>query len=725
VTEQHPAYLNTSLSAQERAKDLVSRMTLEEKIGQMVNNSPAIDRLHVPEHNWWNECLHGVGRMGIATVFPQAMGLASMFDEEMMLTVATAISDEARAKHHAHARRGDRGIYRGLTYWTPNINIFRDPRWGRGQETYGECPYLTGRMGVAFVKGLQGDDPTYLKVVATPKHYAVHSGPEEKRHEFDVTCTDKDLWETYLPAFRDTVVEAGAWSVMGAYNRTNGDPCCAHPYLMDQVLRGDWRFEGYYVSDCGAIQDFHQHHKITKNAPESAAMAVKGGCDLNCGTMYAYLKEVLNRDLLKEKEMDVCLVRLFKARVKLGVFDPEEQVPYSSIPYEIIDCSEHRQLSIEAAQKSLVLLKNDGGCLPLSKEINTLAVIGPNADSREVMYGNYNGTPSKAVTPLEGIRETVSPNTRVIYQPGSDLWSHEGVDFALGESTKLFTEAIMAAEQADTIVLCLGLSSKLEGEQGDASNADASGDRLHLGLPKVQVQLLEAMLKVGKPVVVVLMCGSSVAIQIDNPNLKAIVQQYYPGQEGGTALASALFGDYSPAGRLPVTVYKSVDQLPDFENYDMENRTYRYFRDEPLFPFGFGLSYTTFTYGNLTVDSKIEAGSDLQVSVEVANTGEVAGDEVVQVYLSHQDAPVRTPISQLVGFKRLSLEPAEKKTVTFTLTPRLLAYVAEDGRSICAPGKICLYAGGSQPDGLSQRLGAPVVQESSVEIVGSQVVLER
>jgi len=592
------AYKDIALTFEDRARDLVSRMTIEEKVSQMMHSAPAIERLGVPAYNWWNECLHGVARAGVATVFPQAIGLAAMWDVDLMGEIADVISTEGRAKHHEAVRQGDYGIYRGLTFWTPNINIFRDPRWGRGHETYGEDPYLTARLGVAFVKGLQGDHPTYLKAVATPKHFAVHSGPEKDRHSFDAVVSKKDLRETYLPAFEACVKEAGAGSVMGAYNRTNGEPCCASKTLLIDILRDEWGFDGYVVSDCGAIQDIHQHHQVTTCTAESAALSVTNGCDLECGCVYANLMTALEKGLISEETIDRALVRLFTARFRLGMFDPPEQVPYAQIPYEANDCEEHRQLARKAARESIVLLKNEPGSptyeggvgrglLPLRKDLNSIAVIGPNADSLDVLLGNYFGTPSRYVTPLEGIRNAVSADTRVWYAKGCEL---------LGNSTDGFSEAVSAAERSEVVVICPGLSPQIEGEAGDAFNSDAGGDRTHIDLTGVQQQLLERIVAVGKPVVLVLLNGSALAINWANEHVPAILEAWYPGQEGGTAIADVLFGDYNPSGRLPVTFPKSLEQLPPFEDYSMQGRTYRYMTEEPLYPFGYGLSYTRFEY---------------------------------------------------------------------------------------------------------------------------------
>jgi len=717
-----PVYLDPDRPLEERVADLVARMTLEEKIAQMLYAAPAIPRLGVPEYNWWNECLHGVARAGVATVFPQAIGLAASFNTELLSEVATAISDEARAKHHEFARRGDRGIYKGLTEWSPNINIFRDPRWGRGQETYGEDPYLTSRMGVAFVRGLQGEDPRYLKVVATPKHFAVHSGPEPLRHGFDARVSPKDLRETYLPAFQACVQEGHAASVMGAYNRVNGEPCCASPTLLQKILREEWGFDGYVVSDCGAIQDIHVHHQVTHSPEESAALAVNAGCDLNCGRTYESLREAVRQGLVSEEALDRSVKRLMAARFRLGMFDPPERVPYAQIPYERNDCEEHRQLARRMARESMVLLKNDG-LLPLAKNLNCVAVIGPNADEKKILLGNYSGTPSKYVTPLEGIRGHVSPETQVLYAQGCDHWStHE--DGWGGSADRGFTEALAAAERAEVVVMCLGLSPELEGEEGDAAQSEG-GDRKSLDLPGMQQPLLEAVWATGKPVVLVLFNGSPLSINWAAEHVPAILEAWYPGEEGGTALAEILFGDDNPAGRLPITFVKSLDQVPPFTDYRLKGRTYRYLEDEPLYPFGYGLSYTSFTYHRLRLSSKVvQADEPLEVSVEVENTGERAGDEVVQLYLKDLETSGPAPICALQGFTRIHLQPGEKRTVSFTVTPRQRAFINDEGKCLLEPGTFRVTVGGSQPDARSEALtGVPVLAEE-FEVIGAVVELE-
>jgi beta-glucosidase len=782
-----PPYLNPDLPVDIRVDDLVGRMTLEEKISQTMNNAPAIKQLGIPAYEWWNEALHGVARAGVATVFPQAIGLAAIWDEDHLYKVATAISDEARAKHHEFVRQGQRLRYQGLTFWSPNINIFRDPRWGRGMETYGEDPYLTGRLGVAFIKGLQGDDPRYYKVIATSKHFAVHSGPEPQRHVFDAQVSDRDLYETYLPHFRSTVVEGKVYSIMGAYNRFRGESASAHKFLLQDLLRDRWGFEGYIVSDCGAIRDIYANHKIVETPEEAAALGIKRGCDLNCGDTYQSLKGAIGQGLLTEEDLDISVKRLFAARIKLGMFDPPERVKWTRIPYSVNDSPENSRLAEETARKSIVLLKNERGVLPLSKDVGTIAVIGPNADDVEVLLGNYNGTPSHPVTPLEGIRKKAGSSTEVIYARGCDI--AEGVPFyepvpdaalltevdgegrsgvtleffdnlnfegdpvrtevqpnikvswdnrspypeltynrysvrwsgtvtvpetgdysfrAAGGFGRLFldgkphggtfgmtpqfvnlkagkpypikveipdrfgrmnielqwsinnrdytAEAIAAARKADVAVLFLGLSPRLEGEEMPVQvEGFSGGDRVSIDLPKVQEELMRAVIATGTPTVLVLLNGSAVAVNWADANIPAIVEAWYPGQAAGTAIADVLFGDYNPGGRLPITFYKSLDKMPPFDDYSMKERTYKYFTGDPLYPFGHGLSYTTFAYSDLEVPESVPAGKPVNVSVTVANTGARAGDEVVQVYVSDREASVPVPIRKLVGFKRITL----------------------------------------------------------------------
>jgi len=671
-------------------------MTLEEKISQMMDEAPAIGRLGVPAYGWWNEALHGVARAGYATVFPQAIGLAATWDTSLMHRVADVISTEARAKHHEFIRRNQRPRYGGLTFWSPNINIFRDPRWGRGQETFGEDPYLTGRLGVEFVKGMQGDDPKYFKVIATPKHYAVHSGPEPQRHTFDAPASERDLRETYLPAFRATIVEGKAYSVMCAYNRMNTEPCCINKHLMTDILRGEWKFGGYVVSDCGAIDDIYLRHKYLKTEAEASALAVKAGTDLTCGSEYRSLVKAVKDGLISESEINVSVKRLMTARFRLGMFDPPEMVRYAQIPFSENDSPAHRELALQAARESMVLLKNDNHTLPLKKDIKTVAVIGPNADVLEVLLGNYNGTPSKYVTPLAGIKSKVSANTTVLYAPGT---SKIGTAAPPNGEKALRDEAINKAKQADSVIVFLGLSPLVEGEEMKVPfEGFLGGDRTDITLPKAQEQLLEELAALGKPVVLVLLNGSALAVNWANDHVPAILDAWYPGEEGGTAIADVLFGDYNPGGRLPVTFYKSVEQLPPFTDYRMEGRTYRYFKGAPLYPFGFGLSYTNFKYEDLRLSARrVKAGQKVKITTEVANTGGRAGDEVVQLYVTRVAASVPVPIRSLAGIQRIFLKPGEKRTVTFTLAPEQMSVIDDQGKRIVEPGEFLISVGGKQP----------------------------
>lgn len=630
------------MTFEERAKALVSQMTLAEKLAQMVYDAPAIERLGVPAYNWWNECLHGVARAGTATVFPQAIGMAASFDEELLHTVATAISDEARAKYNQYKSFGYTDIYQGLTFWSPNINIFRDPRWGRGHETYGEDPYLTARMGTAFIRGLQGEGK-YRKVDATIKHFAVHSGPEAGRHAFNSVVGEKDLYETYLWAFRYCIEHAHPSAVMGAYNRLNGEPCCASPTLLGDILYGEFGFDGYVVSDCGAICDINNHHKVTANEAESAALAVNNGCQLNCGTAYKWLKTAVALGLIDEETITTAVERLFTARFRLGQFDTDCE--YDAIPYDVVDCEAHRALNRRMAGESLVLLKNDG-ILPL-RDVKTVAVIGPNADDRSVLLGNYNGTPAYYSTLLRGIQD--GTDARVLYSYASNPWASEEItSFAsYRRHVAILNEGIITAQQADVVILCLGLNPQIEGEEGDAYNADMSGDRATLDLPRPQRELLEAIVATGKPVILVNVSGSCVDLSYAKEHCAAILQCFYPGAEGGNAVADVLFGKVSPSGRLPVTFYRSVDDLPPFEDYSMENRTYKFFKGEAVYPFGHGLTY-----------SDIHEEWTDATTVMLENRGEYDVNYTVLrfEYIPHKN---------LCGFKKVFLKAGESKTVQF------------------------------------------------------------
>lgn len=711
-------FYDPELSFEERARDLVSRLTSAEKAAQMLHEAPAIPRLGIPAYNWWNECLHGVARAGVATVFPQAIGLAAMWNTPRLAQIASVIADEARAKHHEFARQNDRGYYKGLTFWTPNINIFRDPRWGRGHETYGECPYLTSQLGVAFCTALQGDDPKYFKLIATPKHFAVHSGPEGLRHSFNAVASPKDLRETYLPAFRACIVDAKAQSIMSAYNRTNGEPCSSSQALLVDLLRDEWQFGGYVVSDCWAIRDIHEHHKVSRTPAESAALAVKAGCDLNCGCTYEHIPAALEQGLLSESDLDVCVARLFVARLQLGMFDPPERVAYTSIPYEVNDSPAHAELARVAARESMVLLKNQGSLLPLPKNLGSIAVIGPNANDPNILVANYYGVPSNPVTPLQGIRAAVSPATKVWYTQGCKLTG----DKRQGVSTSgIISEALSMASRADVTVLCLGLSAEIEGEQGDVSNSEAAGDKTNLDLPGLQQALLEEVVALGKPTVLVLLAGSPLSINWADEHVRAIVQAWYPGQATGSALADVLFGDYSPGGRLPVTFPRSLADVPEFTDYRMQGRTYRYSEKEPLYPFGYGLSYTRFAYREIEANKlELANGDEVVVSATVQNVGERGGDEVVQLYVKALDAPFVVPVHELRGFSRLPIEAGQAQRVSFTLTTRDLSLIDEGGKRVYQPGRYRIFIGGSQPDERSGDLIGEDPLEIDIQLTGSR-----
>ncbi len=829
-------YLNPNLSPLERSQDLISQMSLKEKVSQMRYDAPAIPRLGVPQYNWWNECLHGVGRAGEATVFPQAIGLGATWNTGLMGQIGVAISDEARAKHHKFVKENKRGIYQGLTFWTPNINIFRDPRWGRGQETYGEDPYLTSRMAVEFINALQGKDEKYLKVVATAKHFAVHSGPEKTRHSDNYQATNAELRETYLPAFEAAIKEADVQSVMCAYNRFRDQACCGSNILLDSILRVEWKFDGYVVSDCWAINDFYMdgRHGVSETPETASALAVKTGTDLNCGNTFdPNLSEAVLQELIDEKEVDQALVRLMTARFKLGMFDKEADVPYAQIPYEVVRSKKHMSMSLRAARESMVLLKNENNTLPLSKEVKSIAVIGPNANTKQPLLGNYHGTSPNYITPLDGIKQKL-PDVSVKYAKGSDItaewplltpipasnlktdnkaglkgeyfpnenWSgtpslvrqDEEIDFiwidrplpALktdtftvkwtgkiipestddyriglracnagtlyldGEKVLEFTDdhqpamryhdirlekgkaidvqidyynwhadpqvqllwaklgedlispAVNLAKQSDVVLLFLGLSPDIEGEEMPVvMEGFDKGDRSDIVLPRSQKELMKAILKTGKPVVLVLMNGSALAVNYADENVPAILEAWYPGEFGGQAIADVLFGDYNPAGRLPLTFYQSVQDLPEFTDYGMENRTYKYFKGEPLYPFGYGLSYTNFSYSNLKVNEESQGWT---VSVEVSNTGSLAGDEVVQIY-AEQPSMSQAPQKELVAFDRINLAPGASKTVTFKVQKEQVQVYDEMGGILAPKGELRFTTGAV----LSERLSKDVV----------------
>ncbi len=700
------AYLSPDLPTDQRVDDLVSRMTLDEKISQMMNSAPAIPRLHVAAYNWWNESLHGVARAGLATVYPQAIGLAAAWDEDMHFRMATAISDEARAKYNEFIRQNKHDLYEGLTFFSPNINIFRDPRWGRGQETYGEDPFLTGRLAVEFIKGMQGDDPKYFKTIATVKHFAVHSGPESERHFFDARPDERDFRETYLPQFEMGIKEGRAFSVMCAYNRLYGQACCGSSRLLTTILRNEWGFKGYVVSDCGAIDDIYERHKIVATPDSAAVLAVKSGCDLECLNTYAHLKEAVGKKLITEQEIDVAVKRLFTARMKLGMFDPTDSVKFNSIPYSVVDSREHRQLALETAHKSIVLLKNDHGTLPLKKKyLNTIAVIGPNANNSALLLGNYNGTPSYATTPLEGIKADAESTTHVLYTKGCELAA--GLPHPVS-AARMRDSALRIARQADVVILCMGLSPRLEGEELKLNIPGfMGGDRTTLDLPKEQEDLIHAIAATGKPIILVLLNGSAISVNWEDQHLSAILEAWYPGQEGGTAIADVLFGAYNPGGRLPVTFYNSVKDLPNFGDYAMAGRTYRYYKGPVLYPFGYGLSYTSFHYDSLQIEKAVAPGDSLHISVRVANTGLVEGDEVAQIYISALDAHVPVPIQSLRGFRRIHLRSGQADILHFVVAPDAFTVIDDKMQRVPLYGKYAISTGGGQPTKLQTGNTAP------------------
>jgi len=670
-----------------KAKELVSRMTLQEKASQLRYEAPSIERLGIPAYNWWNEALHGVARAGTATVFPQAIALAAMFDEDLLEKIGEVIAAEARAKYNGQSRHGDRDIYKGLTVWSPNINIFRDPRWGRGHETYGEDPYLTSRLGVRFIEGLQGHGK-YLKTAACSKHFAVHSGPEANRHEFNAIVNAKDLNETYLPAFQAAVQEADVESVMGAYNRVNGEPACGSEMLLKKTLREEWGFQGHVVSDCWAIQDFHVNHKVTATATESAALAIQNGCDLNCGHTYLHILDAYKEGLVSEEQITQACERLFTTRFLLGLF--ADDCEYDSIPVTATDSDEHAALALEAAEKSMVLLENDG-ILPLNPQnIRTIAVIGPNADSIPALEGNYNGTSSRYVTFLEGIRQYAAEHEiRVLYSVGCHLFKDR--ISGLAQADDRLAEAAMYAEAADITIACIGLDAGLEGEEGDTGNEYFSGDKKDLQVPESQRRLMSVLKEKSKKLISVIAAGSS--LNVNGGNAKVLA--WYPGQAGGTALAELIFGEKNFSGHLPITFYQDVDDLPAFDDYSMANRTYRYFTGKCLYPFGHGLNYSSF-------EIKSAESSDRIVEAEVENTGHMPGDALIQVYVSC-DSPFTPSHPRLCGFGKATLLPGEKKKIKVYLDPLTDTVVNNEGERV-KTSHYKLFVGLSQPDELSVSL---------------------
>ena len=698
-------FRDTSLSIDDRLEDLINRLSLEEKAMQMVHNSPGIDRLGIPEYNWWNEALHGVGRSGVATVFPQAIGLGATFDEELIHEVATVISDEARATHNTAVKNGYRRQYSGLTFWTPNINIFRDPRWGRGQETYGEDPFLTAILGTAFVKGLQGDHPKYLKTAAAAKHYAVHSGPEKLRHEFNAEATQKDLWETYLPAF-EALVDANVETIMCAYNSTNGEPCCANKYLLQDVLRDQWGFKGHIVSDCWALVDLYDGHNVVQTPAESAALAVKSGVNLNCGNTYPALPEAVEKGLVSEKEIDEQLAVLLKTKFKLGLFDPEKDNPYASLSEKDLDTDAHRKLAREVAQKSIVMLKNDG-VLPLKNDLSKYFITGPNATSIEILLGNYHGINPNLVTILEGLAGAIAPQSQMQYRQGTllDRPNANPQDWASPN-----------AGNSDATIAVLGISGVLEGEEGESIASETAGDRIDYNIPQNQIDYLQKLDEAAgeNPLVVVITGGSPMNLEKVHEYADAVLLAWYPGEEGGNAVADIIFGKVSPSGRLPITFPRSLEDLPAYEDYTMEGRTYKYMDAKPMYPFGFGLSYSRFKYSDLKLSKKeVKQGQSIKATITVTNTGDHTAEEVIQLYLSDVETSVKAPKYQLYGIKRVNLEPESSQEVSFEITSKMMELVNNEGDRILEDGQYRVFVGGSTPDPRNMELGMSPVQEAS------------
>ena len=670
------------LEAKQKAEELVAKMTVEEAAEQLSYKAPAIPRLNIPEYNWWNEALHGVARAGTATCFPQAIGMGATFDEDLLKEIASTIALETRAKYNAYSSHGDRTQYKGLTMWAPNINIFRDPRWGRGQETFGEDPTLTSALGCAFVDGLQTEKDGYMMTAACAKHFAVHSGPEALRHEFDARPSEKDLWETYLPAFEACVKEANVEAVMGAYNRTNGEPCCANDRLMNDILRDKWQFQGHYVSDCWAIRDFHEHHMVTKTPEDSAALALKMGCDVNCGCTYAHLMTAYQKKKITKEDIKRSAVRLFTTRYLLGMFDKSE---LDEIPYDVVGCKEHLDLAYEAAVKSCVMLKNDG-ILPLNKEnYKSIAVIGPNADSAAALIGNYSGTPARTITMLEGIRAYCeNSDIRVNYAQGSQLIKEPRP--GRPQENYRVVEAQFVAENSDLVILCVGLDATLEGEQGDTGNEFASGDKPDLLLPRIQRELVSTVLATGKPVILVNATGSPIDLSAYEEQAKAILQVWYPGGEGGRALADILFGEISPAGKLPITFYYNDNILPDITDYSMKERTYRYMSGKPWRPFGYGLTYSNIEIESVSLPASITykdaCKNGVECTITCKNTGKFDVSDVLQVYVHVNGTDNEVPNKKLAAFKRITLSKGESGAFLLTIPASAFSVINDNGQRV-------------------------------------------
>ena len=680
--------------ARERAEELVNQMTVEEACSQLRYDAPAIPRLNIPEYNWWCEALHGVARAGTATSFPQAIGLGAAFDTELMGEIGEVIATEGRAKYNEYSSHGDRDIYKGLTFWSPNVNLFRDPRWGRGQETYGEDPYLISRLAVPFIKGIQGDGE-YMKGAACAKHFVVHSGPEALRHEFNATASEKDLWETYLPAFEACVTEAGVESVMGAYNRTNGEVCCGHSYIQS-IIKDKWGFKGHFVSDCWAIRDFHEKHKVTKSNEESAALALNKGCDLNCGCTYVHLMKAYNKGLVTEETIRQAAIRLFTTRFLLGMFDETE---YDGLNYLDVETKEHIAVAKRASDESIVLLKNDG-ILPLDKDKNqVIAVIGPNADSRRPLIGNYYGTSSEYITAIEGIREAAGENTRILYSEGCDL-SRKKPD-PLSREYNCIAEAEAVMDRSDLVILVIGLNETLEGEEGDEGNHYASGDKPDLAFPKPQQKLIDTVIKSGKPFITVIMTGSAMDLTLLSEHSSAIMQAWYPGARGGRSIGDIIFGKVNPSGKLPVTFYRNTDDLPDFEDYSMKGRTYRFIETEPLYPFGYGLTYSDVSIDEARIEGDRTSGA--KISVTVRNDSSMTAAEVVQVYAKSDDVD-EARNGKLAGFARVTCEAGKSVDIVIDIPSENLRVVRQDGSRVLPEGEIKLYVGFGQPDARTEAL---------------------
>ena len=693
-----------------RAEELVSKMTLEEKVSQTLNHAPAIERLGIKAYDWWNEALHGVARAGTATVFPQAIGLAAAFDEDLMEELGDVVSTEGRAKFNIQQKFSDTDIYKGLTFWAPNVNIFRDPRWGRGQETYGEDPYLTSRLGVRYIKGLQGHDEDHLKAAACAKHFAVHSGPEPERHHFNAIASKQDMRETYLPAFKAAVQEAHVETVMGAYNRTNGEPCCGSKTLLKDILRDEYGFKGHVVSDCWAIKDFHTGHMVTSDEVESVSLAMNNGCDLNCGDLFVYLKDAVEQGMVREERLDEALVNLFTTRMKLGMFDGEKTA-FDNITMAEVDSKAHRKLNLDTSAKTLVLLKNDG-ILPLDKsKIRTVGVIGPNADSRRALVGNYEGTASRYVTVLEGLEDYLGDDVDFRYSEGCHLVKDRLSGLSTGDDR--ISEVKSVCEDSDVIFVALGLDAGVEGEEGDAGNEFASGDKIDLKLPGLQQEVLDVAISSGKPVILLLLVGSALAV--DDSGINAVIQCWYPGAMGGRAIAETVFGDRNFEGKLPVTFYRTTAELPDFTDYAMKGRTYRYMTGEALYPFGYGLSYTSFEYSNVKADKTVADDDGITIDMDVTNSGSVDGRETVQVYVKVNGVE-NAPNYQLKGFKKVAVKAGGTEHVSITLSKDSFGLFDTDGKFVIPSGKAIVYVGGQQPDARSEQLLGRKVTQMEITI---------